>query len=135
MAEDERTTMAKDSKTDVRCASIDATHSATEVVAPPILQPGKNVGYAMSVTFRRAIRHLKSDKQRVRFQSKQTIATFQDGDEAVRITYDSGADGNYISKADRKKAGLPILQHSTKRVGVANGGTSSGKFVTKLPFP
>ena len=49
--------------------------------------------------------------------------------------YDSGADGNYISKADRKKAGLPILRHSTKRVGIANGGTSSGKFVTKLSFP
>ena len=50
------------------------------------------------------------------------------------ITYDSGADGTYLSEADRIKAGLPILRCSTKRVGVANGGTSSGKFVTKLPF-
>ena len=25
------------------------------------------------------------------------------------ITYDLGVDGNYVSKADRNKAGLPIL--------------------------
>jgi hypothetical protein len=50
------------------------------------------------------------------------------------VTYDSGADGHYISKRDRKKAGLPILRPSTKRVGVANGGTSTAKHVTQLPF-
>jgi len=50
------------------------------------------------------------------------------------ITYDSGADSNYISEQDRIIAGLPILRKSTKRVEVANGGTSSGKFVTSLPF-
>ena len=49
--------------------------------------------------------------------------------------FNSGSDGKYISKADRKKAGLPILQQSTKYVGVTNGSTSSGKFVTQLPFP
>ena len=53
----------------------------------------------------------------------------------VLITYDSGVDGNYISKADRKEARLPILQASTKRVRVANGNTSSAKHVTNLPFP
>ena len=51
------------------------------------------------------------------------------------VTYDSGADGHYFSEADRKSAGLPILRRSTKHVGVANGGTSSGKYVTRLPFP
>ena len=50
------------------------------------------------------------------------------------ITYDSGADSNYISEQDRIIAGLPILRKSTKRVEVANGGTSNGKFVTSLPF-
>ena len=50
------------------------------------------------------------------------------------MTYDSGADGHYFSEKDRKQAGLPIIQLSTKRVGVANGGTSTGKYVTKIPF-
>jgi hypothetical protein len=50
------------------------------------------------------------------------------------ITYDSGADGHYISKKDQCKAGLPILRPSTQKVGVANGGTSNMKYVTQLPF-
>ncbi len=50
------------------------------------------------------------------------------------VTYDSGADGHYISEKDRRKAGLPILRTSTRTVGVANGGTSKAKYVTQLPF-
>jgi hypothetical protein len=50
------------------------------------------------------------------------------------LTYDSGANGHYISKHDQCKAGLPILRPSTWRVRVANGGTSNAKYVTQLPF-
>jgi hypothetical protein len=51
------------------------------------------------------------------------------------ITYDSGADGHYISKKDQRKAGLPILRPSTQKVRVANGGTSNAKYITQqLPF-
>ena len=50
------------------------------------------------------------------------------------VTYDSGADGHYISETDQKKARLPILRKSTKRVGVANRDTSEGVNKTKLPF-
>jgi hypothetical protein len=59
---------------------------------------------------------------------------YQNGNAAAMITYDSGADGHYISKRDRKLVGLPILRPSTKRVAVANGETSTAKHVTKLPF-
>ena len=47
----------------------------------------------------------------------------------------SGADGHYLSKKDRKKLGLSILNFYAKKVGVANSGTCNGKYVTKLPFP
>jgi hypothetical protein len=50
------------------------------------------------------------------------------------VTYDSRADGHYISEKDQQKAGLPILRTSTQKVGVANGGTSKAKYVTQLPF-
>ncbi len=50
------------------------------------------------------------------------------------VTYDSGAGGHYISEKDRRNAGLPILRPSTRKVGVANGGTSTAKYVTQLPF-
>jgi alpha-beta hydrolase superfamily lysophospholipase len=46
----------------------------------------------------------------------------------------SGADGHYISKKDWCQAGLLILQTSTRKVGVANRGTSKAKYITQLPF-
>ena len=51
------------------------------------------------------------------------------------LTYDLGADSNYISETDRQRAGLPILRPSKKRVGVANGDVSTGNNVTSLPIP
>jgi hypothetical protein len=50
------------------------------------------------------------------------------------LTYDSGANGHYISEHDQHKVGLSILRPSTQQVGVANGGTSNAKYVTQLPF-
>ena len=49
------------------------------------------------------------------------------------VTYDSGADGHYISEKDWRQAGLPILQTLTRKVGVANGGTSKATYVTQIP--
>ena len=51
------------------------------------------------------------------------------------MTYNSGADGHYLSEKDSKKLGLPIFRVSAKKVGIANCGTCNGKYVTKLPFP
>ena len=51
------------------------------------------------------------------------------------LTYDSGADGNYLSEKDRTKLGLPVLRMSDKKVGVANGGACNGKYVPSLPLP
>jgi hypothetical protein len=53
---------------------------------------------------------------------------------SIMLTYDFGANGNYISEHDQCKAGLSILQPSTQRVGVANGGTSNTQYATQLPF-
>ena len=52
------------------------------------------------------------------------------------VSYDSGADGHYISEKDRKAVSLPILRISAKKVGVANGSKYKGhQYVTALPFP
>jgi hypothetical protein len=53
---------------------------------------------------------------------------------SIMLTYDSGANGHYISKHDWHKTDLTILRPSTWQVGVANGGTSNAKYVTQLPF-
>jgi hypothetical protein len=55
-------------------------------------------------------------------------------DHVMFVTYDSSADGHYISEADCIQARLPILCKSSKCVEVANGTSSSTKHVTQLPF-
>ena len=122
-AEYERTKMAKSNNK----VTIDGTHHPSARRKIKILQQGKNVGRALSTTFKCAAAMFMSRKV-VRFANKPTIATFHDEEEAIMLTYDSGADGNYLSEEDRKKAGLPILRRSTKSVGVANAGTIRGKW-------
>ena len=62
------------------------------------------------------------------------VATFQIDDNPAMVTYDSGADGDYVSEKDCLRAGMPILQWSTRRVDVTNAGTSEGKWETTLPL-
>jgi hypothetical protein len=50
---------------------------------------------------------------------------------AVLATLDSGANSHYISKSDCRKANLPILRPSTKRVGVAKGVAA----LPSMPLP
>ena len=63
------------------------------------------------------------------------MTRFDNKEEPIIITYDSGADNHYMIEADRIKLKLPILRPSHKRVALANGGTNEGKYVTRLPFP
>ena len=72
--------------------------------------------------------------KQVRFKPQHTVRLIKDTS-VIMITYDSGADGLYISKKDREAARLPILRPSTKQVMVANKEMSKGQHVTSLPFP
>ena len=127
--------MAKNNTTNAQRVAIDSAHAATNKLAVSILRRGRDLGYTLSTAFKRAIKFIKVNDKRVCFAQKSTVATYNEGSQAIMITYDYGADSNYISKQDRIIAGLLLLRKSTKRVKVANGGTSSGKFVTSLPFP
>ena len=64
-----------------------------------------------------------------------TVTCFHNEEEPITINYDSGADNHYVSEEERIKLKLQILIPPHKRVAVANGGTSEGKYVTRLPFP
>ena len=86
----------------------------------------------MGTSLRRALQQIKPHNQRVWFETGNTVTQFHTRDVAAMITFDSGADGHYISEADRKRAKLPILRPSTKRVGVANGGVSAGKYLSLI---
>ena len=115
--------------------TINSAHAATDKpVVASILHRGRSFGYALSTAFKQAFKFINANDKRVRFTQESTVATYNKDGKAVMITCDSGANSNYISEKDRIIVGLPILRKSTKQVKVANGGTSSGKSVTLLPF-
>jgi hypothetical protein len=87
----------------------------------------------MGSCFKQAAQCLQANKH-VSFAPKHSVRIFDTPQPAVMITYDSGADGHYLSETDRQQAQLPIMRPSTKWVGIANGGSSTGKHVTQLPF-
>ena len=128
MAEDEDTVMAKSHNK----LAINGTGRNTK---PTLIQQGRNAGGSIIFALKRAVCDLTSITKPVQFKRETQTATFCSDDEPIVVTYDSGANGNYISEEDRAKAGLPILRASTKRVGVANNGESTGKYRTRLPIP
>ena len=98
-----------------------------------ILQNGRNAGYALATAIRRTYQRTHQANH-VHFKDNAKIKYYEPYDDMPLITYDSGADGHYITEQDRIDAQLPILRKSSKRVGVANGGTSKAEHVTQLPF-
>lgn len=129
-AEDERTEAAKLTQTKQSLA-INRAHTITRKPVS-ILQNGRNAGYALATSIRRATQSLQAANH-VRFLPTPNTRFFSI-DDFPSVTYDSGADGHYLNEQDRTNAGLPILRTSSKRVAVANGAISKAKHESSLPF-
>ena len=136
-AEDECNATAKQDHKDTRRITIDTAHTAYHraTAKPQFLHQGKNIGYVLATTVCKLVHNFTNNNQQVIFRHKPTVTRFHNEEELIVITYDSGADNHYMSEADRIKLKLPILRPSHRRVAVANGGTSEGKYVTRIPFP
>eukprot|EP00804_Cyclotella_cryptica_P011508 CCRYP_017067-RA/>CCRYP_017067-RA protein AED:0.60 eAED:0.30 QI:0/0/0/0.5/0/0.5/2/0/565 len=134
-AEDERTSHAKADTNSKQRRAIDTAHTTypgkTQL---SIAQHSRCTNYELSSTIRRAM-HNFSTNRHVRFTSKTQVRHYEPQATTPLITFDSGADGHYLSETDRLTAGLPILRPSSRQVGVANGGTSKAPYVSRLPFP
>jgi hypothetical protein len=135
-AEDERTILAKKDVKNRKKKAIDAAHTpgSTPMRTPGYAQRARNAKYTATTALHRAFGKLFSQKRvsfRLGSDAYHLSQAKSDGANSVLITYDSGADGHYISEADRKKAGMPILRKSAKQVRVANGDISKAKNVTK----
>jgi len=122
LAEDKRTSLAKADETNKNRMAINAAHTKRGTTSIGLAQCGRNAAYSLSLAFNRTMKKINKNKH-VSFAAHP-----------VMVTYYSGADGHYLSEKDRRKTGLPILHPSTRKVGVANGGTSTAKYVTQLPF-
>ena len=71
----------------------------------------------------------------MRFASKITTVEAHNNSDTIIVTYKLGTDNNYLSKPDRERAQIPILQTLTKRVNVDNVDTRTATNVTPLPIP
>ena len=109
VAEDERTTIAKENTNDLKKNTIDFEHTKRIKPTPGFIQKGINMGLSIRATIKRAMRFIKADKKRVRFTTKITTAESQYSSVTSMVTYDLGADDNYMSKADTAKENMPIL--------------------------
>eukprot|EP00804_Cyclotella_cryptica_P005285 CCRYP_015797-RA/>CCRYP_015797-RA protein AED:0.44 eAED:0.44 QI:0/-1/0/1/-1/1/1/0/406 len=131
--EQERTAMAKQDTTNKQRQAIETAHTTLRHQVP-MMQQGRNATSSLRPAVSRALHQLIPHHKRVHFSTTRSVRLFHSHDKPTLITYDSGADGHYLSEKDRISAGLPILRNSSKRVGVANGGSSQAKHVTQLPF-
>jgi len=133
--EDEITAVAKRNNAKLRLFN-QVLHK-TQQNKPSLFQKGRNASYNIGTTFSKALSSiLQPEKKRVQFAKETATRMFDKQNESiVLMTYDSGADGHYMSEKDRKRLQLPILKQSTKRVGVANGDVVQGKYKTTLPLP
>ena len=136
MAENKRTEMAKSDKSNARRVAIDTAHSKPTKPSLSLLQQSKkNLVRMLSAATRRLVCKITNSNQHcVTFAGQAMVAEYNTKNSTVMVTYDSGADGHYLSEKDRKTVGLPIQRISAKKVSVVNGSTCKGQYVTALLF-
>jgi hypothetical protein len=133
-AEDERSAIAKNNTTNAKRVAIDSAHAQRDQPTIVLAQRGQNTAYRLGSAFNGTIKKLYKHKH-VSFTKQNKVHLFNaTSTPSIMWTYDSEANGHYISKHDQCKADLSILRPSTWQVRVANGGTSNTKYVSQLPF-
>jgi hypothetical protein len=133
LAEDEWTSLAKTGDSNKKLMAINDAHTKQGTARIGFAQRGHNAAYSLGSAFNRTIKKINKNKH-VGFATHNRVHQYINNAQPIMLTYNSGADGHYISEKDWRQAGLPILQTSTQKVGVANGGTSKATYITQLPF-
>jgi hypothetical protein len=96
-AEDEQTILAKGNQTNTQCRAIDSAHVKNNKSAIGLAQRGRNTAYSLSTTISRTLKKISNNKH-VRFAKNNKVHLFDNVETPIMMTYDSGANGHYISK-------------------------------------
>ncbi len=107
-AEDERTILAKGDQTITQRRAIDSAHVKNNKPAIGLAQCGRNTAYSLGTTIGQTLKKISNNKH-VRVAKNNKVHLFDKAETPIMITYNSGADGHYISKKDCHKAGLLII--------------------------
>ena len=113
-AEDERTTMAKNDNKNARRIAIDAAHAKQDKPQIGMVQQGRNTAYTFGSALKRQFKNIIKSKH-VRFAKQHTVRQIDENITCVMVDYDSGADGNYISKEDDEKQVSPSYEHRRRK--------------------
>ncbi len=92
--------------------AINTAHTKRGTTSIGFAQRGCNAAYSLGSAFNQRIKKINKNKH-VSFATHNKVHHYINNEQPIMVTYDSGADGHYISKKDQRKAGLPILQTST----------------------
>jgi hypothetical protein len=88
LSEDKRTSLAKADETNKKRMAINAAHTKRGTTSIGLVQRGRNAAYSLGSAFNRTIKKINKNKH-------VSFATHP-----VMVTYDSGADGHYLSEKD-----------------------------------
>jgi len=102
LAEDKRTSLVKADDSNRKLMAINDAHNKCGTTSIGFAQRGRNAAYSLGSAFNRTIKKINKNKH-------VSFVTHNSNEHPIMITYDSGADGHYISKKDCCKVGLLIL--------------------------
>jgi hypothetical protein len=112
-AEDELTAITKNNTKNTKHVATGSAYAQRNQPTIGLTQRGQNTAYRLGSAFNRTIKKLNKNKH-VSFAKQNEVHLFDaTSTPSIMLTYDSGANGDYISKHDRRKAGLLILRPST----------------------
>ena len=115
-------TKARDNDAEIINTAIKLSDDERNVMNKQTICHIAQVDNAFSTATSHRNNNITRDGNHVHFKSKPSIATYQQHNNTPMLTYDSVADGHYLSEKDRTKLDLPILRISYNKLGVANGG-------------
>ncbi len=108
LTEDKRTSLAKANNSNKKRMAINTAHIKRGTASIGFAQRGCNVAYSLGSAFNRTIKKINKNKH-VSFATHNKVHHYINNEQPIMVTYNSGANGHYISKKDHHKAGLPIL--------------------------
>jgi hypothetical protein len=99
LAEDERTILAKNDTSNKKRVAINTAHTKRGTPSIGLAQWGCNAAYSLGSAFNRTLKKINKNKH-VRFTTSNEVHKYPYNEQPIMITYDSRADGHYISKKD-----------------------------------
>jgi hypothetical protein len=110
--EDEWTSLAKANDNNKKHLAIKDVNTKRGTTSIGFSQHGRNADYSLGSAFNQTIKKINKNKH-VRFATHNSVHQYIKNRQPIMVTYDSGANGHYISEKDWRQAGLPILRTLT----------------------